>query len=86
VIAANTPFAREILDDYRRARFFASDSAADLASAMLATESERAVETALPSVARDQNAQRAETEQSSSWQTVVDIVKGQVRRGTDQHT
>jgi len=86
VIAADTPFAREILDQYIRARFFASDSAADLASAMLATESERAVETALPSVARDQNAQRAETEQSSSWQTVVNIVKGQVRRGTDQRT
>ncbi|HEX7608913.1 MAG TPA: glycosyltransferase [Candidatus Cryosericum sp.] len=86
VIAADTPFAREILDQYPRARFFASDSAADLASAMLATESERAVETALPSVTRDQNAQRTETEQSSSWQTVVDIVKGQVRRGTDQHT
>lgn len=86
VIAADTPFAKEILDQYPRARFFASDSAADLASAMLATESERAVETALPSVARDQNAQRAETEQSSSWQTVVNIVKGQVRRGTDQRT
>jgi glycosyltransferase involved in cell wall biosynthesis len=83
VIASDTPFAREILDQYPRARFFASDSAADLASAMLATESERAVETALPSVARDQNAQRAETEQSSSWQTVVNIVKGQVRRRTD---
>jgi len=86
VIAADTPFAREILDQYPQARFFASDSAADLASAMLAIESERAVETALPSVARDQNAQRAETEQSSSWQTVVNIVKGQVRRGTDQRT
>jgi len=86
VIAADTPFAREILDEYRRARFFASDSAAGLASAMLAAESERAVETALLSVARDQNAQRAETEQSSSWQTVVNIVKGQVRRGTDQRT
>jgi glycosyltransferase involved in cell wall biosynthesis len=85
-IAADTPFAREILDGYPRARFFASDSAEDLASAMLATESERAVETALPSVARDQNTQRVETEQSSSWQTVVDIVKGQVRRGTDQRT
>jgi len=86
VIAADTPFAREILDQYPRARFFASESAIQLASAMLATESERAVETALPSVARDQNAQCAETEQSSSWQTVVNIVKGQVRRGTDQRT
>lgn len=86
VIASDTPFAREILDDYRRARFFASDSAADLASAMLAAESERVVETALLSVTRDQDMQRVETEQSSSWQTVVNIVKGQVRRRIDQHT
>ncbi len=83
VIAADTPFAREILDGYPRARLFASDSAADLASAMQAAESERAVETVLLSVTRDQNTQRAETKQSSSWQTVVDIVKGQVRRRTD---
>ena len=86
VIAADTPFAREILDEYPRARFFASDSAADLASAILATESERAVETALPSVTRDQNTQPGETEQSSSWQTVVNVVKGQAHRRTDQHT
>jgi glycosyltransferase involved in cell wall biosynthesis len=75
VIAADTPFAREILDGYPRARLFASDSAADLASAMLAAKSEREAETTLLSVTRDQNTQRAETEQSSSWQTVVDIVK-----------
>lgn|GEM_PF-187347 len=86
VIAADTPFAREILDGYRRARFFASDSATELASAMLDTESERIVEAALPSATRNQDATRAETEQTSSWQTVVDIVKGQVRRRTDQHT
>jgi glycosyltransferase involved in cell wall biosynthesis len=86
VIAADTPFAREILDGYPRARFFASDSAADLASAMQAAESERAVETALLSVTRDQGIQRMETKQSSSWQTVVNVVKGQVRHGTDQRT
>ena len=86
VIAADTPFAREILDGYPRAHFFVSASAADLASAMLATESERAVETALPSVTRDQNTQPGETEQSSSWQTVVNVVKGQAHRRTDQHT
>lgn len=86
VIAADTPFAREILDGYPRARLFASDSAADLASAMQAAEPERSVETDLLSVTRDQNTQRTETEQSSSWQTVVDIVKGQVHRRTDQRT
>jgi glycosyltransferase involved in cell wall biosynthesis len=86
VIAADTPFAREILDEYRRARFFAGDSAADLASAMQAAESERAVETTLLSVTSDQDAQRGGTEHPSSWQTVVNIVKGQVRRRTDQRT
>ena len=53
---------------------------------MQVVESERAVETALLSVTRDQDMQRVETEQSSSWQTVVNIVKGQVRRRIDQHT
>jgi len=86
VIAADTPFAREILKEYQRARFFVSDSAADLASAMQATESERAAETALPSGTPEQDPRRAETEQSSSWQTVVNVVKGQVRRRTDQCT
>jgi len=86
VIAADTPFAREILEGYQRARFFAGDSAADLASAMQAVEAERVAEAALPSATLEQDTHYGETEQSSSWQEVVDIVNGQVRREIDPCT
>jgi glycosyltransferase involved in cell wall biosynthesis len=86
VIAADTPFAREILDEYPRARFFASDSAADLASAILETAPQYSVEAASPSLERDQDSQNRETEQCNSWRTIVDIVLGQIRPRTDRRT
>jgi len=86
VIAADTPFAKEILDEYPRARFFASDSAADLASAILKTAPQYSVEAASPSLERDQDSQNRETEQCNSWRTIVDIVLGQIRPRTDRRT